>query len=496
MKVTLSFEVHQPFRINRNFKEEYAKRKKNLFDIYFNNSWNRDIFKKVAKKCYYPATEIIINLLDELKDFKVSYSFSGVMLEQCEKWEPDLLELFRQLTDKKNVEILGQTYYHSLAGLFEDKREFEEQIVMHRSLMEELFGRKTGVFENTEFIYNNSIAKIAENLGFKAIFTEGADRILGWRSPNYVYRAKNRNIRVLLRNYRLSDDIAFRFSNREWNEFPLTADKFATWLAYTPGECINLFMDYETFGEHHWEETGILEFLKWLPGEILMRNLEFALPSELSEMEPAGEIDVNDFATLSWADVDRDTSAWIGNDMQRTCFKSLENTEKIVKNANSEFLRLWRHLQTSDLLYYMYTKEGPSGIVHGYFSQQYPFEVFSAFTRILSHLILRCSGKLLQPQRNAARVLRILPPEKAFHYYNNGEYTNLSAHSLDELRRTLKIVDTGSFNFHIRGGDFIKWIKYTVGDNILAERIYDARDKNLFIEIVSRRCEELWKLFE
>jgi len=338
MKVSLSFEVHQPFRINRNYRAEYSKGRKNLFDIYFSNSWNKEVFKKVAEKCYFPATQIIIDRIDELREFKVSYSFSGVLIEQCQIWGPDLLELFKELASKKNVELLCQTYYHSLAGLFRKKDEFIEQINMHRNLMKDISKKNPSVFENTEFLYNNSIAKVAEDLEFKAIFTEGAEKILGWRSPNFVYKAIYSDIKVLLRNYRLSDDIAFRFSNRDWNEYPLTADKFATWLAYTPGDCINLFMDYETFGEHHWKETGILEFLKWLPGEILERNIEFALPSELAEKEAVGEIDVNDFETLSWADAERDTGAWLGNDMQRTCFRGLEKLENIVKKLRNSIL--------------------------------------------------------------------------------------------------------------------------------------------------------------
>jgi len=498
LKVSLSFEVHQPYRINRNFKEEYARNRKNLVDIYFNNSWNKEVFKKVAGKCYYPATEIILENLDEFDDFSVSYSFSGVMLEQCEKWEPDLLALFKELANRKNVEILAQTYYHSLAGLFETNDEFVEQIKLHVNLMTDLFGKKKKprVFENTEFLFNNNIAAIAGDLGFKAIFTEGADRILGWRSPNYTYTSRDGKLKVLLKNYRLSDDIAFRFSNRDWEGFPLTADKFATWVAYTPGDCINLFMDYETLGEHQWKETGILDFVKWLPGEILKRNIEFSLPSEIAMLEPVGEIDVNVYETVSWADTDRDTSAWLGNDMQRTCFRSIQKMEAIVKSSGDSLVNIWRLLQISDLLYYMYTKEGPSGIVHGYFSQQYPFEVFSAYLRILSDLFVKCSEKLKGEKKTAAKVLRTVPPEKAFHYYNDKNYINLSAHSLDELLETLKIVDEGSFGFHFRGGDFERWIRYTVGDSTLAKRVKKAENKQQFIEEVERRCEELWKLFE
>ncbi len=499
-EICLGFEVHQPYRINRNFKQEYAENLSinEVFDVYFNNSWNKEVLKKVAQKCYYSATETILEKLDDFNEFKVAFSFSGVLLEQCKAWEPGLLDLFKELSKKKNVEILEQTYFHSLASLFKEKGEFIEQIKLHRKLMGELFKVKPKVFENTEFLYNNTIAKVVEELGYTAIFTEGAERILGWRSPNYVYKAKNLDIRVLLRNYRLSDDIAFRFSSSLWNEYPLTAEKFATWLAFTTGDCINLFMDYETFGEHHWKETGILEFLRWLPEEVLKRNLSFALPSELVEKySPVGEIDVNDFSTLSWADIERDTSAWIGNDMQRTCFYALEKMEKIVKKAKSKKTeKIWRYLQISDNLYYMYTQEGAPGIVHGYFSQQLPQEVFHAFTRILSDFQEKVSKFLEEPYKSAAYFLRILPPEKAFHYYEGQRYLNLSAHSLEELCRTIPLASEESIKFHLNSKDIERWVRFTIGDKELADKIKKVKNKENLLKVVRERCKTLWKLLE
>ena len=338
-EICLAFEVHQPVRINGNFSEAAAEGKDldELFEIYFNNTWNRMILERVVKKCYFPANQIILENIDRFKKerrkFKVAYSISGILIEQCERWEPDLLDSFKQLAESGCVEFLSQTYFHSLASLFSiERKEFIEQILMHRRLMDQLFGLEPSVFENTEFIYNNSIAKTLAQLGFKGVFTEGAERILGWRSPNYVYKAKGSDIKVLLRHYRLSDDISFRFSSRDWNGWPLTADKYAAWLSATPGQCINIFMDYETFGEHHWPETGIHDFLRWLPQEVLNQpHLQFSTPSELLRHDPVDEIDVHDFDTVSWADIERSTNAWLGNNMQRTCYNAIKRLEPHVK---------------------------------------------------------------------------------------------------------------------------------------------------------------------
>ena len=282
------FEVHQPFRLNRNFHRDLLARqsvtKEDLFNLYFDNGLNRYIFDRAAEKCYFPSNSIILEQIDrykkDLKKFKVAYGISGVFLEQCELWNPDLLDSFKELAKSGCVEFLDQPYYHSLASLYGiDRSEFVEQIKMHRKLMKDLFNYEPTVVENTECLYNNAIAKTVEGLGYDATVTEGVERILGWRSPNYVYRAKDTGLRVLLRNYRLSDDIGFRFSSTWWEAWPLTAKKYASWLATTPGHAITLFVDYETFGEHHWPESGIHEFLRWLPGEVIKwDHLNWCIP--------------------------------------------------------------------------------------------------------------------------------------------------------------------------------------------------------------------------
>ncbi|MGC8962096.1 MAG: alpha-amylase, partial [Candidatus Bathyarchaeia archaeon] len=453
-----------------------------LFDIYFDNEWNKSILERVANKCYIPVNEIILRNIEyfrrEKKQFKVAFSLSGVLIEQLERWAPDALDSFKRLTESGCVELLDQTYYHSLSSLFsEEKEEFVEQVVLHSRLIKDAFGVKPSIFENTEFIYNNSIAKTLERMGYKGVFTEGAERILGWRSPNYVYKADGANIALLLRNYRLSDDIAFRFSARDWSGWPLTADKYAAWLSATPGQCINIFVDYETFGEHQWPETGIMEFLKWLPGEILKyENLQFKTPSELIDTHPPVDIvSIHDFQTVSWADVERSTHAWIGNEMQRTCFRALKRLEPYVKRVRSEaILKLWRLLQISDHLYYMYTEPGASGLVHGYFSLQPPTKVFWAFSRILSDFYERVGGRLEDPEKTLLCLLRIFPPDKAFHFHENGTYINLSAHSLEEFLEVLEIASERSISFHFKRGDFEKWIRDVLGDDELADEISQA----------------------
>ncbi len=381
--ITLSFQVHQPFRLST-FQPNGNISTDKIFDHYFNHGLDKWVFDRVYQRCYLPTTKIILELIDNFKSekrkFKVSYSITGVFLEICEKYGKDLIELFKQLAETKCVEFISETYFHSLSSLFEDKTEFIEQVNMHRQTIKDLFGFNPKTFVNTEMIFNNLIAKIVEDLGFKAIFTEGAERVLGWRSPNYVYIRKycfpndpkpEKRIRILLRNYRLSDDIGYRFSAKDWSEWPLTADKYSAWLAATPGQCINLFMDYETFGEHQWPESGIFWFLKALPYEVLKyENLEFSLPSEVIEKyEPMGEIDVFELNTLSWADMERDVSAWLGNRMQQVSFEEVKNLEKFVKKLNDPYLlKIWRLLQISDHLYYCCTKWWQDGDVHKYFS--------------------------------------------------------------------------------------------------------------------------------
>jgi alpha-amylase len=374
------FQVHQPVRLNRF----------NIFSgntSYFDEVKNSHIFEKVSNKCYIPTNKLLLNLIDEYKNkFKIAFSLTGVFIEQCQKYTPDVIESFKQLASTGNVEFLSETYYHSLAALFSQK-EFEEQIKLHKNLINDLFGQKPKVFRNTEAMYSNSMAKIIENLGYKGIITEGHEKILSWRSPNYLYKPVGcENLVALLRNYKLSDDIGFRFSAKWWEEYPLTADKYSAWLSKCEGDCINLFIDYETFGEHQWQDTGIFEFLKHLPFETLKyNNLNFKTPSEVvKSYKPVGVVDVPNI--LSWADVDRDTSAWLENEMQRFAFEQMVKLEEKIKQ-NPELLKIWRLLQTSDHFYYMCTKWFADGDVHKYFNAyDSPYDAFINYMNVLQDI--------------------------------------------------------------------------------------------------------------
>lgn len=391
--VCFYFQVHQPMRIKR-----YR-----VFDIgrdseYFNDASetplnNEKIMQKVARKCYLPANALLLDLLRRHPDFKVSFSLSGIFLEQAERFAPDVLQSFQELVATGQVELLSETYYHSLSYLYSPE-EFRDQVREHRTLIERLFNVTPRVFRNTELIYNNAIAREVEDMGFDAILAEGADHVLDWRSPNFVYRPQGtRKIKLLLKNYRLSDDIAFRFGSKDWEGYPLTASRFADWITDVngSGDTINLFMDYETFGEHQWESTGIFKFLEALPDEVFRRkDNRFLTPSEVVQHHPAvAELDIPHY--VSWADIERDLSAWRSNDMQHDAFTSLYALEKkVLASGDSSIIRDWKRLQTSDHFYYMCTKWFADGDVHKYFNPyETPYEAFIAFMNALQDLSLR-----------------------------------------------------------------------------------------------------------
>ena len=473
------FEVHQPYRLKRNlfWENKVFKRlnKKELFSYYFDNVVDRKIFKRAAKKCYFPSNQILLNLIDEYKRdkrrVKVSFSVSGVFLEQCERFEKDLLETFKQLAETGCVEFLNQTYYHSIASLYPEKDEFIEQVKMHKQIVKSLLGFTPSIFENTELLYNNTIAGIVENLGYKGIFMEGVEKILGEKSPNYLYTPKGcKKIRVLLRNYKLTDDIGFRFSARWWSEWPLTADKYVRWLAETQGDCINIFPDYETFGEHHWPETGIHDFLRHMPEEILKReHLNMATPSEVIEKHTsAGEIDVPEAGgTVSWADLERDSSGWLGNAMQWAYYTSLRRLEPLVREAeDEEFTKLWRYFQTSDHLYYMFAAGGAPGEVHAYFSPfQSPLDAFVA------------AQTLLFDFENRIRIATLTANEPFLFCMKAGKenFTGVMTWSLKGFVRALQTVDVKALEFHNRRGDFESWAEYSLQDKGLAQEFKEIQ---------------------
>ncbi len=380
--VCFYFQVHQPYRL----------RHYSVFEIgnnsdYFDHRKNKEVMEKVANKCYRPMNMLLLDLVKKLDGkFKIAFSITGIALEQFERYTPDVIGLFRELAETGHVEFLAETYYHSLSYL-KSKEEFESQVKMHGKKIKELFGVEPTVFRNTELIFNNEIANFVEGMGYKGIIAEGADHVMGWRSPNYLYRPVNtRHIKLLLKNYKLSDDIAFRFGNKGWEEYPLKSEKFAAWVAANPGDTVNLFMDYETFGEHQWEDTGIFNFMRQLPYEILRYpQNSFKTPSELvKDYQPVGVLDIHNM--ISWADIERDLSAWLGNKMQHESLHALFEMEKEIKATNDHrLIEDWRKLTTSDHFYYMCTKWFADGDVHKYFNPyDSPYDSFIAFMNVLN----------------------------------------------------------------------------------------------------------------
>lgn len=378
------FQVHQPYRL----------RHYSFFDIgqdhfYEDAEANRTILGKVAQKCYLPMNKLLLKMIRRWEGrFRVAFSLSGVVMDQFEEYQPEILDSFRALVETGCVELLSETYAHSLAALY-DAGEFRAQVALHDKLIKKHFGVTPRVFRNTELIYRNDIARMVEDMGYEAILTEGADHILGWRSPNYMYQPSScTKLKLLLKNYRLSDDIAFRFSNRGWDQWPLTAEKFADWAHAVngAGELINLFMDYETFGEHQWAETGIFGFMEALPEAIFTDpNFDFVTPSQAAERcSPIARIDVPN--AISWADVERDLTAWIGNDMERDAIESVYSLkEKVLAGGSGGIARTWRRLQTSDHFYYMCTKWFSDGDVHKYFNPYgTPYDAYINYMNVLS----------------------------------------------------------------------------------------------------------------
>jgi alpha-amylase len=391
--VVLYFHVHQPYRI----------RPFHFFDIgqqhdYFHQDQeerldNKKLFHKVAQKCYFPTNRIFLDLLEKHPELKLSFSISGVFLEQLVEYEPQLLQSFVDLVETGRVELVSETHYHSLASISSEK-EFKKQVKLHQQALRTLFGYKPTSFRNTELIYNNHIATLAADMGYTTILAEGVERYLGWRSPNFIYRPIDEpRIKLLLKNYKLSDDIAFRFSSRDWDEWPLSAETFASWIAghNGSGDVVNLFMDYETFGEHQWADSGIFDFLQKLPQAILQeKDMTFMTVSEATSQFPVRDsVDMPELT--SWADVERDLSAWLSNPMQEQALKSVFELESSVQQTDDPLIiQDWRRLTTSDHFYYMCTKWFADGDVHKYFSPNTtPFEAYTHYMNVLHDLKLR-----------------------------------------------------------------------------------------------------------
>ena len=488
VSVCFYFQVHQPYRI-RNYSVFEIGKNHN----YFNDLKNAEVLKKVAEKCYKPANKTILKLINKLNGkFKVAYSLTGPIIEQLEAYAPEVLDSFKELVDTGCVELLDETYYHSLSFLY-SKKEFQEQVMIHRRKMKELFDFTPKVFRNTELIYNNELASMVGEMGYKGILAEGASNILGWKSPNYIYKAKGSSIKLLLKNYHLSDDIAFRFSEKSWREYPLTADKFSEWINAVNGNgfVVNLFMDYETFGEHHWEDTGIFNFLEHFPKEFLDRSYnDFVTPSEAVERYRAmDELDIP-FA-VSWADIERDLSAWLGNDMQRDAIKKLyELEEDVLSSEDNKLISDWRKLQISDHFYYMCTKWFADGDVHKYFNPfDSPYDAFISFMNILNDIKIRIK-EVKEMAKVDSNSLANVPEDKKFWVCDGRVLRNRF-----ELAAALKNMNTGTYGYHANKNknDFAKWVNDIMGDKKLADALLKAKNSALAAREVEIRINELKK---
>lgn len=386
--IVLYLHVHQPLRIRQYSVFDTATN----HDYYYEHSYDTDrnnerIMRKVADKSYRPMINLLEKMLNQYPDFHLSLSITGTFIEQAQMWVPDVIDGFKRLVDSGRVEIVAETYYHSLA-FFYSRQEFENQVNAHKAKIKEIFGVDTQVFRNTELAYNDELAKWADQAGFKGILAEGWDPILEWRSPNHVYRPiGTENIALLLKNYHLSDDLAFRFSNKDWTEWPLNADTYSEWANASIADqpLVNLFMDFETFGEHQWEDTGIFDFFESFVGKWLSNpdNTFYTVSGAIDSFEPVGEISMPN--TVTWADTERDLTAWLGNSMQQEALRHVYSMEgDILRTGDLDLIADWRKLQTSDHVYYMCTKWFNDGDVHAYFSPyDSPYDAFLYFINVV-----------------------------------------------------------------------------------------------------------------
>lgn len=397
--ICLYFQIHQPLRFRR-----YR-----FFDIgqdhyYYDDYTNESVLNKVIANCYLPTNALLLKLLKKHKgQFKLTFSISGVTLDQFRLYAPEVLESFQALVNTGDVELLAETYSHSLVSL-KDKAEFTRQVKHHSKTIKELFNYRPKVFRNTELIYSDKIGQMVKSMGFEGMLTEGAKHILGWKSPNFLYcNAIDPKLKILLKNFILSDDIAFRFGNKEWCEWPLTSEKYVNWLLNVDAkeEVINLFMDYETFGEHQSKESGIFDFLHAFPSQVInSKQLSFSTPSELiKELQPVSAIHAPN--PISWSDEERDLTAWLGNEMQNEAFDKLYKLLPKIKQCEDEkLLKDWRYLQVNDHFYYMSTKFFSDGDIHAYFNPyETPYEAFINYMNVLSDFSLRLNA--LVPESNS-----------------------------------------------------------------------------------------------
>lgn len=460
--IVIMLEIHQPLRIKPLIDLPPGSEPRDPMEL-FEWSYNRQVFERVAENVYIKASKIILESLRRVEGFKITFSISGIALELMRSWAPKALRVIQDIASTGKAEFMAQTYYHSLAWLI-DPREFEEQVMEHSRLVEEILGYRPTAAENTEFMFNNDIACTLHRLGFKVVVTEGVEWIPGFRGYNHLYTSALCPIGVLVRNYRLSDDIGFRFSMRSWDQYPLTADKYSLWLDASPGDLVFIAMDYETFGEHHRPETGIYEFLRWLPIEAVKRGLRFLTVSEASQIHrPVGSLDIPPWATISWAD-ERDLSAWLGNEAQKAALERLRILYSYARAIEGEAMRLWRLFSTSDHFYYQATKQGPAGDVHSYFNPYgSPYKA-----QLIYHIALSMLSKHLADLARrdyCGFVKRFRAPDRMC-YYMRSRDSVWRACSLEELLDAMERAPRDIVDRHVVEGYIDRWLRGV----LLAER--------------------------
>ncbi len=493
------FQVHQPMRL----------RAYRFFDIgayhnYYDDYQNRFILNRVAEKCYLPMNKLLLEQIKEYGSaFKVSFSISGVALDQFEMYAPKVLESFKELAKTGSVEFLAETDAHSLSSLSSGK-EFEAQVRSHSEKIERFFDQKPKTFRNTELIYSDNIGEMVADMGYETMLTEGAKHVLGWKSPNFMYcNALNPKLKLLLKNFRLSDDIAFRFSDRGWSEWPLTTSKFIKWLndIDKKEEVVNLFMDYETFGEHQWTETGIFDFIKELPGKILSKtDFTFKTPSELSkELQPISAINVP--YPISWADEERDLTAWLGNELQDDAFDNLYAIEEMVNSTDDPEIRKdWKYLQGSDHFYYMCTKWFSDGDVHKYFNPfGSPYDAYINYMNVMAdfrqRLDEKTGGKFRSAFKTVAGELKDGFREQASRFSDAAEETVKKARkSWDESKvKDMKLEDVVDMS-NAKVKEFAKQVKT---DELLAALRGASDDvRNKIIPNLSKSAKKRYEELE
>ncbi len=387
--ICLYLHLHQPWRIAKYSIFDVARTSNYWYEKdYYSKQNNERIFRKVAEKSYHPMLDLLEKNLKRYPEFKFSLSITGTWIEQAEEWDPSLISQIARMISTGRVEIVGETYYHSLA-FFYDRSEFVEQARKHSDTIARLFGVRPRVFRNTELAYNDEIGKWAAQIGYSAVLAEGFEKVLGNKSPNNVYiAAGTSNLRLLLKNYNLSDDVAFRFADKSSKDYPLTAEKYFAKLKKEKGDAINLFMDFETFGENVWKTTGIFEFMNDLIYKIVKSGNFLTVSDEALFCKPAGTISMRD--TVTWADSERDLSAWLGNDLQKDATKTLYDLLPLAREKGGDAYDDWRRLSTSDHVYYMSTKYWKDGDVHAYFSPfESPYDAFMYYMNVLRDLEYR-----------------------------------------------------------------------------------------------------------